>query len=146
MNRKILLDTNILLDAAMSERSGWSAAMLIFDEVANGKATGYVSVLSLKDAYYVLTKYAGESAAREYVSASLSAFELIGVDGNTCYLAVKSNESDFEDAIIRSCAEGACVDFIISRDEAAFLKSPIKRLSAQDYVNLFCEVEKIKLP
>lgn len=145
MSKKVLLDTNILLDAAINERPGWTAAMLLLDEIAEGSTSGYVSVLSLKDVYYVLTKYAGEPAAREYVSAALNAFDLIGIDASICHFATKSNEPDFEDALIRSCAEGACVDYIISRDESAFLKSPIKRLSAQDYVDLFCEVEEIKL-
>lgn len=145
MNRKILLDTNILLDAAISERPGWAAAMLLFDEIANGYTTGYVSALSLKDVYYVLTKYAGESAARKYVNAALAAFELIGIDAGICHLAINSNEPDFEDGIIRSCAESASVDFIVSRDETAFSKSPIKRLSSQDYVDLFCEVDEVEL-
>lgn len=143
MNKKLLLDTNYLLDAAIRERPGWIAANLLLDEIAYGNAIGYVSTLSLKDTYYVLTKYAGEAAAREYIHAVLTAFTVIGVDGNTCRLSAELNEPDFEDGIIRICAESTPVDFIISRDEAAFLKSPIKRLSAEDYVNLFCEAEEI---
>lgn len=145
MNRKLLLDTNILLDAAMSERPGRPFAMVLFDEMAFGKAKGYIGALSLKDVYYVLTKYAGEAAAREYVEAAMDAFEIVGVDDSICRIAVSSNEPDFEDGLVRACAENIPVDFIISRDEAAFLKSPIKRLSAQDYVDLFCEVEEVTL-
>ena len=33
--------------------------------------------------------------------------------------------------------EGA--DVIVSRDEKAFRKSPIRRLSARDYIEIFCE-------
>lgn len=142
---KLLLDTNILLDAAIGERPGWLAATLLLDEIAYGSAKGYVSALSLKDVYYVLTKYAGEPAAREYVDAALAVFSVIGVEGGTCRLAITSNEPDFEDGIIRICAESMPVDFIISRDEAAFQKSHIKRLSAQDYVDLFCEVEELEI-
>lgn len=57
----------------------------------------------------------------------------------------QSNEPDFEDGLIRACAEHVGVDYIISRDEAAFAKSPIKRLSPRQYLDEFCEVEDVEL-
>ena len=145
MTRKLFLDTNILLDAAMGERPGWAAATLLVDEVSFAHAQGFVASTSLKDVYYVLSKYAGESAARRFVLALLDLFEIVAVDGPLCRLAAGSNEPDFEDGILRACAESVPVDFIISRGERAFRKSPIKRLSAQDYVDLFCETETIAI-
>ena len=145
MSKALLLDTNILLDAAMGERPGWAAATLLRDEIAYGGATGYVSASSLKDVYYVLTKYANESAACAYVEAALDAFTILGVDEGICRLALRSNEPGFEDGLIRACAESVPVDFIISRDEKAFRKSTIRRLSAQDYLDLFCEVKEVSL-
>jgi len=145
MNRKVFIDTNVLLDACMGERPGWQWATMLLDEIAYGKLDGCIAATSLKDAYYILGKYAGEPAAREFVFAALDAFEVIGVDGSLCRTAATSDEPDFEDGIIRACAERAGVSFIISRDEGAFHKSAIKRLSAQDYAKLFCETDKVKL-
>lgn len=130
----------------MGERPGWAAATLFMDEFVYGKAVGYVSSLSLKDVYYVLCKYADESSAREFVLAVMDLFEIVAVDEATCRMAARSNEPDFEDGLVRACAESVPVDFIISRDEGAFAKSPLKRLSAQDYLDLFCEVEEVELP
>lgn len=56
-----------------------------------------------------------------------------------------SDEPDFEDGIIRACAEAAGADFIISRDERAFARSPIKRMSAQEYIDLFVPTETERL-
>lgn len=145
MRRKLLVDTNILLDAAMKEREGWVPATLLMDEFAYEEAMGYVSALSLKDIYYVLTKYAGELSAREFVAAVMDLFEVVGIDGALCRLAVQSDEPDFEDGLVRVCAESVPVDFIISRDEDAFARSPIKRLSAQEYLDLFCHLEEAEL-
>lgn len=145
MSRKLLVDTNVLLDAAMSEREGWAAAVLLMDEFAYEEAIGYVSALSLKDVYYVLTKYAGEQQAREFVRAIIDLFEIVAVDGVACRIAAFSDEPDFEDGLIRACAENVPVDFIISRDEAAFARSSIKRLSAKEYLDLFCVVEETSL-
>lgn len=145
MSRKLLVDTNILLDAAMAERAGWTAATLLVDEFAYGEAKGCVSALSLKDVYYVLGKYAGEAMSREFVRAVADLLEVLPVDAATCREAIGSDEPDFEDGLIRACAEKAGVDFIISRDEKAFKSSPVKRLSAQDYLNLFCAAEEIEI-
>lgn len=143
MSRKILVDTNILLDAAMDERLGWASAVLLMDEIAYEDVEAYVSPVSLKDVYYILTKYSDEASARGYIAAVLDLFTVTPVDSATCLMAVRSDEPDFEDGLIRACAEAAEVDFIISRDEKAFAKSSIKRLSAQDYIDLFCEVEEV---
>ena len=145
MSRKAIIDTNILLDAAMSERPDWEFATMLLDEVAYGNLEGFIAATSLKDAYFVLSKYAGEQAARSFADAAIDAFELVAVDSSICRIAARSNEPDFEDGIIRACAEREQVDFIISRDEKAFFKSPIKRLSARDYVALFCEYEEVEL-
>lgn len=146
MNRKLLLDTNILLDAAMEERPEWASASLLMDEFLYEGVTGYVSALSLKDIYYILTKYAGEVAARQYILALMDLFEVIPVDGALCRMAALSDEPDFEDGVVRACAEGVPVNFIISRDAGAFANSPIRCLSARKYLDLFCEVEEVELP
>ena len=145
MNNKVLFDTNILLDAMMEERPEWAYAVMLHDEIAYGRLEGCVAATSLKDVYYVLTKYAGEKAAREYVDAALDAFTLLEVDEATCRIASRSNEPDFEDGLVRACAERAQVSFIISRDEDAFRKSPIKRLSARDYAELFIPHDEVAL-
>lgn len=145
MKAKALLDTNILLDAAMSERPGWEAATLLLDEVAYGSLEACIAATSLKDAYYVLAKYMGEEAAREYVEAAMDAFHLMPVDEAVCRSAIESGEPDFEDGIVRACAESVGADFIISRDEGAFLKANVRKLSAREYVDLFCETEEVEI-
>lgn len=145
MKTRVLIDTNIILDAAMSERLGWGAATMLLDEVAYGRVDAYVASSSLKDVYCVLAKYSDEPTAREYIEAAMDAFTLVPVDEEVCRAAVKANEPDFEDGIIRACAERENVSFIISRDEAAFKASAIKRLSAQEYLDLFCKAEEVSL-
>lgn len=146
MSRKVLVDTNILLDACMRERPDWAFAVLLMDEFAYEDVQGYIAAGSLKDAYYVLGKYADEEAARQLVLAVMDLFEVVPLDKPLCRMAALSDEQDFEDGLIRACAESVPVDFIISRDEKAFAKSPIRRLSAQEYIGLFCDVEDINLP
>lgn len=146
MSRKLFLDTNILLDAAIGERPGWLAATLLIDEFLHEDVQGYIAASSLKDVYYILTKCVGEEEARAFMSSLADLFEIVSVDAAICRVAIASDEPDYEDGVIRACAESVPVDFIISRDTNAFARSAIKRLSAQDYLDLFCEIKEIDLP
>ena len=145
MNRKALIDTNILLDAAMSERPDWEFATMLLDEIAYGELEGMIAATSLKDVYYVLAKYADEASAREFVQAACDAFTVVAVNDALCRTAANGNEPDFEDGIIRACAEREGASFIISHDERAFRKSPLKRLDAREYVELFCDCAEVEI-
>ncbi len=134
MAKKILIDTNIMLDFAIEGRPGHDAAEQLIDRVGRGCADAYVCATSLKDIYYVLVRHMGEADARAYVRALIESFYLCSVDHGICKEAVMCDEADFEDAIVRICAEHVPVDYIISRNEGAFEHSHIKRFSAAQYV------------
>ena len=145
MSRKILADTNILIDIAQPDRPGHAAGLMLLDEVAYHEVELCVASSSLKDVYYILCKCSAETNARHYITQAIDVFTVLPVDESVCKIAANSDEPDFEDGIIRACAELAKVDFILSRDQAAFSKSPIKRLNAQDYLDLFCNVKTVEL-
>ena len=130
----------------MGERPEWPAATMLMDEFLYEDTKGYIAASSLKDCYYILSKYADEASAREYVLALMDLFEVVPVDATICRMAALSNEPDFEDGIVRMGAESVPVDFIISRDEAAFRRSRIKRLTAREYLELFTPMEEIEFP
>ena len=75
----------------------------------------------------------------------MDAFGVVAVDESLCRHAIVSDEPDFEDGIVRACAESVGADFIVSRDARAFRTARIRRLSAQEYVDLFCGVEEVEL-
>lgn len=120
--------------------------LLLWDEFLYGEIEGYVAATSLKDVYYILGKYEGESRSRDFIEAILKIFHVVPVDALVCKTAIRSNEPDFEDGIVRECAESIPVDFIISRDKSAFGRSYIKCLTAQEYLDFFCDIEEIELP
>ena len=48
--------------------------------------------------------------------------------------ALDSNEPDYEDGLVRACAELNDADFIISRDAKAFERATIRKLTAAEYL------------
>ncbi|WP_283169717.1 PIN domain-containing protein [Curtanaerobium respiraculi] len=136
MHKRVLVDTNIILDMAMQNRPDHIAALQLLDEVEAGDTQAIMAATSCKDVYYVLSKYMGEIDARAYILALMEVFDICAIDRAICLQSALSNEPDFEDGLIRACAENDRVSYIISRDEKAFRKSPTKRLSAAGYIEL----------
>lgn len=92
--------------------------------------------LSLKDVYYITSKIYGEDKARELVRSLMRLLVIAPVDAEVCNMALASNEPDFEDGIIRACAELNGADFIITRDAAAFANSKVRSVTATEYLQI----------
>lgn len=137
MSNKLLIDTNVMLDLALARPEGFDAAATIAEAVAYDEVVGYVCATSLKDMYYILSKAMGEGDARTYIKAVMDDFIICPVDYALCRRAVDSNEPDFEDGLVRACAENARVDFIVTRDATAFERSSVRPIAPADYVAQF---------
>jgi predicted nucleic acid-binding protein len=121
---KILLDTNVLLDAIAAREPFRQDAERIILMVAEEKAEGFVSAKSVADIYYVARKHMSENIIREALRNLFYVFSILPVLGEDCQLALESQLDDYEDAILAACGYRSEMEYIISRDED-FLKSDI---------------------
>lgn len=137
--RRLLLDTNILLDYIVPDRPHSSAAATLVHMAGAESLTIFVTPSSLKDMYCIARKYIDEQTARQYIELFLDLFAILSVGQETCELAAQSDEPDFEDGLIRAVAENNSIDFIITRDRAAFQRSTVRSMSSDDYVHLFAQ-------
>ncbi len=133
---RLLLDTNILLDCVDPRRAFHDDAMRLLKQCNDGGDMGFTSSLSLKDVYYVMGKLYGESSAHGAVRSLVDLLVVGPIGVEDTLRALDSNEPDFEDGLIRACAELNDIDFIISRDEKAFRKAKTRRLSAGEYLEI----------
>ena len=91
---------------------------------------------SLKDAYYVLGRQYGERNARKALEWLMGLLVIAPMGAEECELSIHSNEPDFEDGLIRACAELNDVDFILTRDAAAFRASTVRAVSCTEYLDI----------
>jgi predicted nucleic acid-binding protein len=127
-----MLDTNVLIDSYDATRKSHGQAKAIID---NSLVAGHelcVATLSCKDAYFILGRLHGETAARQCVQDAFFTMELLPVDNRTVYEGFHSSEPDFEDGIIRACAELNRVDFLVSRDKDAFKGTKTRKVSPDE--------------
>lgn len=137
MTFDLFLDTNVLLDYIVRNRPGHDAAVRLFALSASGDVALHVSPLSLKDVYYIGSKRFGKDAMTAIIQGLTETCEVEDCTAADCRTAACSDEPDFEDGLIRATAERCGVDFLISRDNAAFLKSPLKAMDAERFLGLF---------
>lgn len=134
--RRVLFDTNILLDALDRRRPESQEACLALKQCNGGGDMGLVTSGSLKDVYYILSKWLGAAEARRSVGYLLDLLVVVPVGGEECLLAMRSNEPDFEDAQVRVAAELNDVRIILTRDEEAFRYSTIRSMTCAEYVEM----------
>lgn len=131
---KLLLDTNFLLDVAIEGRPESDSAATLFEAAAAGKISCLVAASSLKDFYYIGRREISDELRWGWVELFYEAFEVANMGSEEVAAALHGEEPDFEDGLILAIAELSRCCCIISRDERAFIGSPIPRLSPREYL------------
>lgn len=134
--RRYLIDTNVLVDAMVRQRPGHDVAMRVLARNKLDRSVVLSAFLpSLKDAYYIARRHYGdERAARKGVSLLFGMLDGVGLDARIVESALRSDEPDFEDGLVRAAAEISGCDGIISRDAAAFANSRCERIDPIDFI------------
>ena len=136
--KRIFCDTNFLLDIFDKDRTRHAdaIALLWYANLNAPRVRLLASITSFKDAYYILCRlYHDEAAARESISDVMgnlvAPVDMLAIYGAE---AMSSGEPDFEDGLIRACAEheGACA--IITSDEPAFARSHVPAYSPTEFL------------
>lgn len=136
ITRRILFDTNVLIDAVDASRADSEAACKALQYCNGGGDMGIVSPSSLNDAYYVLRRMYGEPRAREAIQSLLDLLVVLPFGPEECIIAAESNEPDFEDGMIRAAAELNDIDLILTRDARAFKRSTIRAITCEEYLDI----------
>lgn len=140
MTYKVLIDTNILVDAALTFRPESAEACRLLELVGLGRCLGYVSALSLKDFYYLCRKALPDETVRAWIDLMLDTCEVVPVDKAICRRASASQNPDFEDAIVEVAALDTESDYLVSRDMEGFEGLRIPKVSAANFLRI-CEQE-----
>lgn len=125
---KVLLDTNIVLDAIAAREPFKDAAQQIILLIADDVIEGCVTANCLTDIYYIARKTLSDTGAREALRNIFELFSIVDLRGRDCEAALDIAMDDYEDAVALVCARKAGVDYIVTRDDV-FLRSESKALA-----------------
>lgn len=137
--RRVLLDTNVLLDYLDARRAEHDVARRLVHAALAADGVLVAPASSYKDAYYILRCSLGsEAAARELLRGLIECVPITPIDlrGSDLAPSVVSDEPDFEDALVRRLAERERLVAIVTRDASAFRASFVPVFDPREFLEL----------
>lgn len=132
--KKLLDDTNIIIDLLTRRESFYKEAQELFTLADEGKLKLMVSALTIANTHYLLSKYLNKEEARKTLAKFKMLVEVAPLDDKIIELALASDFNDFEDAIQYHSALEHGVELIITRNLKDFKSSKLPVLTARDYL------------
>jgi predicted nucleic acid-binding protein len=129
---KVLIDTNIIIDVLAKREPFYQNSVQILRLSETGKITAYLSANSVTDIVYILRKYLSDrSVLTGTVQNLLSIVEVADILKTDILKAFELNFTDYEDALQARCAKRLKADFIVTRNQADFINSPVPALTPE---------------
>jgi len=127
---KLLIDTNVILDALMNREPWAKPAQDLILNIAEGAVEGYITASTFTDIYYILNKHIKNKEHTKQALISLIAIVgILDVNGIDCEKAFGLPMSDYEDALLVYCGKRHKIDYIVTRNIKHFAGSPVKAIS-----------------
>lgn len=132
---KVLIDTNVILDALMKREPWVKQAAAVLMAVAEEKATGCITASTFTDLHYLLRKrLQDKDLTKQTLLDLLAVVDVLDVTGTDCERAFDLPMPDYEDALLAYCGKRHRVDCIVTRNEKHFENSPVKALSPEAFL------------
>jgi predicted nucleic acid-binding protein len=129
--KRILFDTNIVLDVLLDRKLFVEASAAAWAAVERGISEGVLAAHAITTIHYLVRKEMGAAKARQVVSTILRVFGVAAVDGAVVQEALQLPCPDFEDAVTAAAARLAGCVYIVTRDPRGFRGSPVRALTPE---------------
>ena len=139
---KILLDTNVIIDALTSREPWNKSAEKIFLMGANHIVDMYITASSATDIYYLLRKFVKDTAQSKQIMSKLySLIGILDVTAANCVEALASPISDYEDAVVEKVAASKEMDYIVTRNIKDYQEGAVKVILPDELISMLEEEE-----
>lgn len=135
--KKVLLDSNIILDIAIERRDFYEKSKAVLTQIVNLHFAGYVTASSVTDIYYILKKSKGHEKSIEFLKGLFMFIDIAGVSKEVIQWALLDKMCDFEDAVQVACAKQNAVGIIITRNIVDFRNTGLEIMSPEDFLTRF---------
>lgn len=138
---RVVLDTNVVLDALACRKPWNTAAEQIFLYAANQQIQLYITASQSTDIYYLIHKYSHDQAdAKDRMNRLFAILSVLDVTGTDCIDALQSKISDYEDAVLEQSSYHSQIDYIVTRNSRDFLNSRVTAITPDELVSI-CKAE-----
>lgn len=132
--RRVVLDTNIILDIALQRVPFFAEAVKIFELFDQKEIVGCITSNAITDIYYLCKKQNGHSKTLDFLKNLVEIIDVIGVDKFVIADALVSELTDFEDAVLVAAADLNSIDAIITRNKKDFTPTTIDVFTPKEFL------------
>lgn len=136
MIKKVFVDSDIILDVATGRMPFVANSKNVLANIENGKALGCISSNSVTNIYYILRKIGTSKKAKLFIEEILKYLSVLPVTHRAILEALKSDFSDFEDAVQDQCACFNQCECIITRNGQDYKNSTLEVYSPEEFLAL----------
>lgn len=135
---KVLFDTCVVLDI-LARGSYFKDSLISYDVALLRKMDVCLAITSTSDIAYLLhSRNVARGVDAELLLALLfEQFDVIDAIARDGIAAVKSDMSDYEDALIAQIAARNGVEVIVTRNKKDFAASPVPAMTPVEFVELY---------
>lgn len=139
---KVLLDTNIVIDALTSREPWKEHAEKIFLMAANNIIDIFITASSATDIYYLIRKHLHSTkTARQIMGKLYSLVGILEVKSEDLIDALASPVTDYEDAVIEQVARRSDMKCIVTRNQKDYEAGLIQIYLPEEFVQFMEQKE-----
>ena len=126
--KKVLFDTNVVLDVLLDRKPFAEAGSAAWLAVETGVVRGMLAAHAVTTIHYLVRKEMGAARTKRVLASILCVFEVAAVGKEVLNEALQSPLNDFEDAVTAAAARSAGCAHIVTRDPKGFRGSSVPSL------------------
>ena len=124
---KILIDTNVILDALMAREPWVASTQALLLAAAEEKIDACITANTMTDLHFLLRKHLRDNEkVKQILLGLIASITILDVNSIDCEKAFTLPMPDYEDAIIACCGKRHKIDYIVTRNPKHFDGSPVK--------------------
>jgi predicted nucleic acid-binding protein len=132
---RVLIDTNIVLDAYLQRGEYTLWASEIIQKIDEKKFEGCISASAITDLYFIARKNTQKiDAALKIIRSVYLLLTILPVNKTTIRSALDSKISDFEDAVQTFAAKAMNIGIVVTRDKTGFINSGMAVFTPQEFL------------
>ncbi len=132
---KALIDTCVVTDFLQRREPFDKDAMQIMQRAATNRFVGYITAKSATDIYYLNHRAThSDKESRTKLNQLLAIVGMLDTSAEDVFLAIASDVSDFEDAVMIETAQRSGVDCIVTRNQKDYRNSPVPVYSPKEFL------------
>ena len=135
--KKVLFDTNIILDIALKRNPHFDDASRLFELIDKKIITGSITASTITDIYYISKKEKGHNEALNFIINLIQVVDVVGIDREVILNAIASDMKDFEDAVQVSAAKFNEIKIVITRNKSDFSESTLEIFTPFEFLQKY---------